>query len=80
MSSTIDGELCTERLSIARSQTELRKIRKEMADLEKRLAELRARRTELEKVMKKQPTEQAAATVGVSPQSHRALDGGRKSE
>ena len=45
----ITEELGTDRLSSSNSQTELRKIKKEMADLKKRLNELQARRTELEK-------------------------------
>ena len=42
-------ELGADRLSSSNNQTELRKIKKEMADLKKRLNELQARRTELEK-------------------------------
>src|SRR3972149_1835513 len=49
----IAEELGADRLSSGKNQTELRKIKKEMADLERRLAELRARRTELEKAMRK---------------------------
>jgi len=49
----IAEELGADRLSSGKNQTELRKIKKEMADLERRLAELRARRTELEKAMGK---------------------------
>ena len=45
----IAEELGTERLAGGKNQTELRKIRKEMADLKKRLAVLQARRTDLEK-------------------------------
>ena len=45
----IAEELGTDRLSSSNNQTELRKIKKEMADLKKRLDELQARRTELEK-------------------------------
>ena len=45
----IAEELGTDRLSSSNNQTELRKIKKEMADLKKRLNELQARRTELEK-------------------------------
>ena len=49
----IAEELGADRLSSGKNQTELRKIRKEMADLKKRLAVLQARRTELEKALKK---------------------------
>ena len=45
----IAEELGADRLSSSNNQTELRKIKKEMADLKKRLDELQARRTELEK-------------------------------
>ncbi len=45
----IAEKLGAERLSSNKNQTELRRIKKEMADLNKRLAELRARRTEIEK-------------------------------
>ena len=48
----IAEELGAERLSSGKNQTELRKIKKEMADLNKRLAELQARKTEIEKGMK----------------------------
>jgi len=48
----IAEELGAERLASVKNQTELRKIKKEMADLNKRLAELQARRTEIEKAMK----------------------------
>ena len=41
--------LGADRLSSSNNQTELRKIKKEMADLKKRLNALQARRTELEK-------------------------------
>ena len=44
----IAEELGKDRLSSARNQTELRKIKKEIADLEKKLNELQARRVELE--------------------------------
>ena len=43
------GAVC---LSRGKNQTELRKIKKEMADLNKRLAELQTRKTEIEKAMK----------------------------
>jgi hypothetical protein len=45
----IAEELGGDRLSSGKNQTELRKIKKEMADLKRRLAVLQARRTELEK-------------------------------
>ena len=45
----IAEELGKDRLSSAQKQTELRKVKKEIANLEKRLNELRARRIELEK-------------------------------
>jgi hypothetical protein len=44
-------ELGADSLSRSKNQTELRKIKKEMADLKKRLDELQARRTEIEKVI-----------------------------
>ncbi len=49
----IAEELGADRLSSSNNQTELRKIKKEMADLKKRLDELQARRTELEKQTRK---------------------------
>ena len=49
----IAEELGADRVSTGKNQTELRRIKKEMADLENRLAELQARRTELEKTLKK---------------------------
>jgi len=49
----IAEEFGAARLAYGKNQTELRKIKKEMADLNKRLGELRARRTELEEAMKK---------------------------
>jgi flagellar motility protein MotE (MotC chaperone) len=48
----IAEELGGDRLSSGKNQTELRKIKKEMADLKRRLAVLQARRTELEKALK----------------------------
>ncbi len=42
-----------DRLSNGKNQTELRKIKKEMADLQERLIELQTRRAELEKALKK---------------------------
>jgi coenzyme F420-reducing hydrogenase delta subunit len=49
----IAAEIGPDRLTSCKSQTELRKIKKEMADLQKRLNELQARRTELEQQMRK---------------------------
>ncbi len=49
----IAEELGADRLSSAKNQIELRKVKKEMADLKKRLRELQTRRTELEKQMDK---------------------------
>ena len=46
-------ELGPDRLSSSKNRTELRKIKKEMADLKKRLDGLQARRTEIEKTMRK---------------------------
>ena len=40
-------------LSSGKNQTELRKIRKEIADLKKRLTALHARKTEIEKTIRK---------------------------
>jgi hypothetical protein len=48
----IAEELGDDRLTGSKTQTELRKIKKEMTGLEKKLAELQARRTELEKQTK----------------------------
>ena len=45
-------ELGAEHLSISTNRTELRKIKKEMANLKKRLDELQIRRTEIEKSIK----------------------------
>lgn len=49
----IAEELGADRLSSAKNQIELRKVKKEMTDLKKRLRELQTRRTELEKQMDK---------------------------
>lgn len=49
----IAEELGADRLSSGKNQTDLRKIKKEMANLKKRLNELQARRTQLEKQMRK---------------------------
>ena len=49
----IAEQLGADRLSSGKSQTELRKIKSEMAALNKRLAELQTRRTEIEKAMRK---------------------------
>lgn len=46
-------ELGKDRLSSAKKQTELRKIKKEIASLKKRLNELHVRKIELDKQMKK---------------------------
>jgi len=48
----IAEELGSDRLTSAKTQTELRQIKKEIANLKKRLKELEARKTELEKQMK----------------------------
>ncbi len=50
-----------DRLSSRKAATELRKVKQEMAELQKRLMELAVRRTELEKGLKKQPTEHPLA-------------------
>lgn len=49
----IREELGEDRLSTGKNQTELRKIKKEIAELVKRLDELKTRRAELEKALKK---------------------------
>ncbi len=49
----IAEELGADRLSSAKNQIELRKVKKEIAGLKKRLRELQTRRTELEKQMGK---------------------------
>ena len=46
------------RLSSSKDQTELRKIKKQMAELKRRLAVLEIRRTELEHALTKNRTEQ----------------------
>jgi len=46
-------ELGSDYLTSSKNQTELRKIKKEMADLKKKLEALQARRTELEKQIEK---------------------------
>ena len=48
----IAEEIGPDRLTSSKTQTELRKIKQEMANLKKRLKELQTRRTELEKQMK----------------------------
>jgi hypothetical protein len=48
----IKEELGSSRLTNEKTQTELRKIKKEIAGLEKQLKELHARKTEIEKHMK----------------------------
>ena len=55
----IAAELGSPYLGGKKRQTELRAIKKEMADLKKRLDELQARRVELEGEMKGQGTNQA---------------------
>ena len=45
-------------MSGGKNHTELRKIKKEIADLKRRLAALQARRTELEEAVAKKRTEQ----------------------
>ena len=54
----IAAELGSPYLGGKKRQTELRAIKKEMADLQKRLDELQARRVELEGQMKEQGTNQ----------------------
>ena len=49
----IAAELGSDYLTGSKSQTELCKIKKEMADLKKRLDELQIRRTELEQQLRK---------------------------
>lgn len=49
----ITEQLGTDSLRTSKNQTELRKIKKQMADLKKRLDELQARRSELEKEIRK---------------------------
>ena len=49
----VDAQLGADRLSTGKNQTELRKIKKEMAVLAKRLRELQARRVEIEASMRK---------------------------
>lgn len=47
----IDEEIGADCLSYGKNQTELRKIKKEIADLKKRLIKLHARKTEIEKTI-----------------------------
>ncbi|MFO1434054.1 MAG: hypothetical protein U1F76_28860 [Candidatus Competibacteraceae bacterium] len=49
----IAAELGADRLANSKNQTELRKIKKEMAELKKRLDALQTRRTELEEQLRK---------------------------
>jgi hypothetical protein len=56
----IAAELGTDRLSSSKHQTELRKIKKEMADLRKRLDELQARKAEIEQEMSREPRRKSA--------------------
>ncbi len=51
-------EFGEDRLSSGKNHTELRKIKKEIADLKRRLAVLQARRTELEEAVAKKRAEQ----------------------
>ena len=60
----IAEELGADYLSSGKNQTQLRKIKKEMADLKKRLDVLQARRTEIERAMRKHLTEPAGAGDG----------------
>lgn len=53
----IAEEFGEDRLSSGRNHTELRKIKKEMADLKRRLAVLQTRRTELEEAVAKKRAE-----------------------
>ncbi len=61
------GEDC---LSSGKNQTELRKIKKEMADLKKRLNELQARKTTIETAIRKSATKSAGSGAGT--RAHRA--------
>jgi ubiquinone biosynthesis protein UbiJ len=54
----IAEELGEDRLSSSRNHTELRKIKKEMAELKRRLEVLQTRRTELEKAVAQKRAEQ----------------------
>ncbi len=54
----ITEEFGEDRLSSGKNHTELRKIKKEIADLKRRLAVLQARRTELEEAVGKKRAEQ----------------------
>jgi coenzyme F420-reducing hydrogenase delta subunit len=56
----IAEELGKDRLSSVKKQTELRKIKKEIANLKKKLNELQARRMDLEEQMRNQETEHGA--------------------
>lgn len=56
----IAEELGKDCLSRVKKQTELRKIKKEIANLKRRLNELQAKRMELEKQVKKEETEHGA--------------------
>jgi hypothetical protein len=53
----IAEEYGEDRLSSGKNQTELRKIKKEIAGLKRRLAVLQARRTELEEATAKEPAD-----------------------
>ncbi len=54
----IAEQLGADRLEYRKNQTELRKVKREMANAKKRLKELGARRTELEERLSAQRTEQ----------------------
>ncbi len=54
----IAEELGQDQLSSGKNHTELRKIKKEIADLKRRLAVLQARKTELEEAVAKKRAEQ----------------------
>jgi hypothetical protein len=66
----IAEELGADRLSSSQNQTELRKIKKEIANLEKRLLELQARRTELEKALRKESNERDLGINGLGGLRH----------
>jgi len=49
----IAGELGRDRVASGRNQTELRKVKKDIADLKKRLTQLEARKIELENALRR---------------------------
>lgn len=55
-------ELGADCLSSGKHQTELRKIKKEMANLKKKLDELQTRKSEIEKANRKSPTARAGGS------------------